>query len=129
MRSRSGSLRLIASVQNRIISGRQVTIELSEINNHGYFNYPQNRPNGYSFGMTGNATNSIMNSPVFSKSLATQIINNCNSISSVSFGLWQSGWVEVYGLMPNREIKMFECPEDFDVPYYRDFEWGEHCSM
>lgn len=125
-----GCRKAIKRVENQLQTDRQLTIELSEMSDSNASIAPfEDRPHKYIFGIGGNAASSVMSSPVFSKSLATQIINNCDSVSSVSFGLWQTGWHEIYGLMPNGEIKIFECPEDFDVPYYKDFEWGESCSL
>ena len=91
---------------------------------------PEGRPHQYAFGMGGSAVEAVMYSPVFSNTLATQIIDNCSSISSVSFGLWQSALVSVYGLMPNGEVEPFKCPEDhFHGGGYRDLVWGEYCSV
>lgn len=130
----------IASVEDRLKTGRQLTIEMSEMSDANASITPfKDRPNKYILGIGGNAAPSVMGSPVFSKSLATQIINNCDSVSSVSFGLWQSGWVNEYGLMSDGKIKIFECPKGFDdypkvtadgeIEYFRDFKWGESCSM
>ena len=75
---------------------------------------PEGRPHQHAFGMSGSAVETVLSSPVLLDTLTTQIINNCNSVSSVSFGLWQSGFVVVYGLMPNGEVEFFKCPEDFE---------------
>lgn len=64
--------------------------------------------------MNRSAVEGVLRSPVLLDTLATQIIDNCDSISSVSFGLWQSGFVGVIGLLPNGEVDFFQCPEDYD---------------
>ena len=120
----------IASIENQLVTDRQLTLEMSEINDRNAPGKPpEGRPHQYAFGMSGSAVETILSSPVLLDTLATQIIDNCDSISSVSFGLWQSGLVGVFGLMPNGEVELFRCPEDhFHGGGYRDLVWGESCS-
>ena len=121
----------ISSVESQLKSDRNLTIESSQINDRNAFGTPpEGRPHQYAFGMGGSAVEGVMSSPVFLNSLATQVINNCNSISSVSFGLWQSGLVSVYGLLPSGEVEPFKCPEDyeFNPDTDRDLVWGEYCA-
>lgn len=119
----------IASVESQLQAGRQLTIELSEIRNVTYSDYPEGRANQYTLAMDGNAVESVLNSSVLMNTLATGIIDRCNSVSLVSFGLYGSGYIVKYGLMNNGEVKIFQCPEDYDPPYYRDLVWGESCSI
>jgi hypothetical protein len=119
----------IASVENQLQGGRQVTIELSEINKIiGYSDYPKGRPNEYNLSMSGNSVESILSSPVLMNTLATRIIDRCNSVSFVVFSLYQSGYVVSYGLI-NNKVEIFNCPEGYDPPYYRDLIWGESCAI
>ena len=121
----------ISSVESQLQSDRNITLEQSEINNRNAPGTPpEGRPNQYAFGMGGSAVEGVMSSPVFLNSLATQVIDNCSSISSVSFGLWQSGFVSVYGLLPSGEVEPFKCPEDyeFNPDTDRDLVWGEYCA-
>ena len=61
---------------------------------------------------------------------ATEIINECNSISSVDFGVWQSSLIGIYGLMPDGDVKLFKCSEGhFHGGGFRDLVWGELCSV
>ena len=94
---------------------------------------PEGRPNQYKIGMSESAIGAVMSSPVILGNLTTQIINNCDSVNSVSYGAWQSDWIQVYGLMPNDEVKIFECPEVYfagnENRQYRDLVWGKHCSL
>ena len=123
----------IASVEQQLQTTHQTTIELSEMNDNNASIAPfEDRPNQYAFGLRGN----VLQSPAILNTLATQIINNCDSVSSVSFGAWQSDWIQVYGLMPNGEVKMFECPRppgssppSPEDEQYRELVWGEHCSL
>ncbi|WP_019504869.1 hypothetical protein [Pleurocapsa sp. PCC 7319] len=118
----------IASVEGQLKADHQLTIEISETINHSYPDGPEGRPNQYRLGIRGNAANSVMESDVLLNSLATQIINNCNSISLVSFGVYQTDYILDYGLISKGKVEKFQCPEDFDgLPYKRDFQWGESC--
>ena len=119
----------IASVENQLVTDRQLTLEMSEINvRNASGTPPEGRPRQYAFGMSGSAVEAVMSSGVLLDNLATQIIDNCNSISSVRFAQWGSGWFWVFGLMPNGEVEFFECPEDhFHGGGYRDLVWGESC--
>ena len=121
----------ISSVESQLQSDRQLSIEFSDMNDRNASGTPpEGRPHQYAFGMGGSAVEAVMYSPVLLNTLATQIIDNCNSISSVSFGLWQSGLVSVYGLLPNGEVEPFKCPEDyeFNPDTDRDLVWGEYCA-
>lgn len=119
----------IAEVENQLQSAG-VTLEFSDFNDRNAPGIPpEGRPNQYAFGMSGNGVMTVLGSPVLLDTHATQIVNNCSSVSSVSFGQWQSGLVGVFGLMPNGEVELFKCPEDhFHGGGYRDLVWGEFCS-
>ena len=121
----------IASVENQLVTDRQLKIEMSEISDRNISGIPpKGRPHQYAFGISGKAVEAVMNSPVLLDNLATQIIDNCSSVSSISFGQWRTGWFWVFGLMPNGEVEMFSCPEDhFHGGGYRDLVWGESCPV
>lgn len=70
-----------------------------------------------------------MSSPVLMTSLAKQIINNCNSISAVSFNVYQTDNTRFYGLTSDKKVESFDCPADYDdYPIYpRKLTWGEYC--
>ena len=123
----------IVEVENQLKSDRNLTIEKSEIGKPGVSGTPpEARSNGVEFRMSGEAVESIMSSPVLLNTFATQIINSCDSVSAVSFGLSRSGYTQVHGLMPDGEVKLFKCPEDFDDynvgEYPRSLTWGEFCA-
>lgn len=121
----------IASVESQLQNERALTIELSEISDRYISGTPpEGRPHQYVFGMGGGAVETVMNSPVLLNSLASRIISNCNSISSVSFAQYRSGWFWVFGLMPSGKVEFFRCPEDhFHGGGYRDLVWGESCPV
>jgi hypothetical protein len=85
----------ISEAENQLRGVRQLTLELSEIDNGNVSDTPEGRPNQYAFGLKGEGTRSVFNSPVLMNTIATRIIDNCNSISSVSFGEWGTGWLIV----------------------------------
>lgn len=74
-----------------------------------YKSYPTNRPFSYQFGLRGPATESILNSDKFLTIIATDIINNCPSISMVAFGEYQTDHGGAYGLFKNNTVAAFEC--------------------
>ena len=123
----------IASVEQQLQTVHQTTIELSQMNDNNASITPfEDRPNQYKFGLRG----SVLQSPETLNTLATQIINNCNSVSSVSFGAWQSDMIQIYGLMPDGKVKVFECPRPLgssppspEDEQYTELVWGEHCSL
>jgi hypothetical protein len=118
----------IANTKNQLENGRQLQVANSEMYQVSYSDRPENRPNGYLFAMEGAAVESVLSSPVFLNTLAEQVINSCNSVSLVTFGLNYSDYVVSLGLMPNGKVELFQCPADFEGhPYWRDFKWGESC--
>ena len=122
----------IASVENQLETGRQLQIEVSGIEKHYYPDHPEGRPNEYGLGVSGDAARSVMSSPMLMSSLAELVINSCNSISLISFNLYQTGAAQVFGLMPNKKVEVLQCPADYDDyfpnPYPRELTWGEFCS-
>ena len=121
----------ISSVEIQLTTDRQLMLEQFEINDRNApGTSPEGRPHQYAFGISGSATETVMSSNVLMSTLATQIIDNCNSISSVSFGEWGTGLFWVYGLVPNGEVEFFKCREDhFHGGGYRDLVWGKSCPV
>jgi DNA polymerase III delta prime subunit len=76
-----------------------------------YINYPTNRPFIYSIIMSGSGGESIMNSPKSMKEISTKIISRCQSISAVIFGIDQTDWGEMLGIIKNEKIEAFKCIE------------------
>ncbi len=67
-----------------------------------------------------------MESPVFQRAIASQIINSCNSVGAVSFGRYQTGWIDTIGLMRDGTIQKFECAEDHIEDYNPEtLRWGQ----
>ena len=103
---------------------------MDDLNPHvvDYSDRPQGRPHIQSFYLQGAGVESIMNSSELLASIATPIINNCNSVSLVSFGAFGTDWIEDFGLMSTGKVQRFYCPSGFEAPFHpRPFRWGESC--
>ncbi len=105
-------LSTIADAQQRLQGTLNVDI-ITKIDDQSKYrsDHPKGRPMSYTFGFKGLGAKTIMNSSRLQESVANQIITGCTSLSVVTFGYWNSGWFQTYGLMPNGNIKPFECIE------------------
>lgn len=105
-------LSTIADAQQRLQGSLNVDI-ITKIDDQSKYrsDHPKNRPMSYTFGFKGTAADSIMRSGRLQQSVANQIIKGCPSFSVVRFAYWNSGWVHTYGLMPNGNIRLFDCLE------------------
>lgn len=119
----------VRTVENRLeeVGDLQVEIHNGEV---GYPDRPTDRPEGYVFAMTGSALESVMRSPVLLTELSANIIQSCDSVGMVTFGLANSGYVITFGLFPNGEVEPFRCvdrPDRRNIPRLR---WGTYdCSI
>lgn len=118
----------VDSIKNKLENAYQLRVVNIEMGNIiSYSDYPTGRPNQYSFAMEGTAVESVLNSPVLLNYLAYQIMNYCNSVSLVSFGLVSTDYILNFGLMPNGKVAKFQCPDlQFD-PLLTNNSWGELC--
>ena len=131
----------IASVESQLETDNPLEIKFSEMEKLEYYpDHPEGRPNGYGMGMQGDGALSVIGSPVLLSSLSTKIVNSCNSISLLEFGVYQTGNVRTFGLMSDGEVREFQCPSDYDdypimgsdgqLQFYpRDLTWGESCPL
>lgn len=124
----------LTAVQNRLTRDRDVEITMRSFDiSEGFPDHPDNRPIAYQFLLRGGAAESIMRSRQFQKAIAIDIIENCGSVGSVTFGLSGSGWIQTVGILPSGKIDTFECLD----PPRRDSSasnskliWGqEYCSL
>jgi hypothetical protein len=129
----------IGAAKSRILDGRTINLQirafdLSEIRMSS--GYPTGRSEAVQFtmarfsrpGFTADGE-AIMTSPVFMKSIATDIINNCPTVSYVSFAAAGSGWNIPFGLV-DETVEAFQCMERPDgVRAFRP-PWGFYdCSI
>jgi hypothetical protein len=119
----------VAIAQKNIETGRNIEVAVrSEDTSKNYPDHPANRPYSYVFILKGSASESIMNSPKFMKSIAEKIITNCNSVGAVSFAVSQTGWRYSIGLRSDGKLDFFDCLEHDGVDI--TLKWGQKdCSL
>ena len=115
----------ISNSIRRIENARSTIVKFEQFKQR-YQDYPTNRALGYSFSLSGEGVLDVMSSKVFLTDISTQIISNCQSISSVSFSQYRTDWVGTFGLMKNRKVEPFEClpPERG-----RELSWGKRICI
>lgn len=103
----------VQSVRSQIQTGRNLEVLPAIPRNisASYPDAPQGRPDGYVISFRGVESQNILNSPQFMTTLARQIINQCENVGLVTFGVANSGDVVSFGLMPDGSIISFRCLE------------------
>jgi hypothetical protein len=100
----------IADGRSRIQKGKDIAVT-TDIADHSdiYPNHPKGRPLFVTIIVDGNAADSVMSSPVFQKTITSEIIKSCGSVGAVTFGRQRTDWSITFGIMPDGTIKGFEC--------------------
>jgi hypothetical protein len=118
------------NAKKRIEQGRDITV-ITTITDGTLFDgskrypdHPDGRPTIIWLEVDGNAADSVMESLVFQKAIASQIIKSCNSVGAVTFIRYQTGWSSTVGLMRDGSIQNFECI-DHD-PEKGSPSWGQN---
>ncbi len=115
----------ILNAKNRIEQGRDMTVTMDmEDGSEEYPDHPDGRPTIIWLEVDGSAADSVMASPVFQRAIASEIINSCNSVGAVSFNRYQTGWINIIGLMRDGSIQHFECV-DHDPERGSPYPWGQ----
>lgn len=119
----------IANGRERITTGRSVTIVSFNLvdNSQTYPDHPDNRPQIARIRLDGEAADSVMNSLVFQKAIASEIINFCSSVGAVNFQRNQTDWSSTFGLMPSGTIKHFDCVDP--DPDRDKLSWGQQVCL
>lgn len=113
----------ISNSIRRIENARSTVVKVEQFKQSSQ-DYPLNRSLGYTFSLSGEGVLDVMSSKVFLTDISTQIISNCQSISSVSFSQYRTDWVGTFGLMKNGKVEHFECvPAQRGVE--RELPWGK----
>ncbi len=113
------------NVQNLIEKGREVEVSVHSFDiSQEYPDHLENRPYSYEFVLKGGASTAIMSSPNFMKIIANQIVSDCKDVSLVVFVKAQSDIFEKIGLMPDGEMKFFDCI-DLDLNSNERQIWGK----
>ena len=116
---------VILNAKKRIEQGREITVMTNiEDGSELYPDHPDDRPTIIKIIVNGCAADSVMESPVFQKAIASEIIKSCNCVGAVTFGLYGSGWTSMMGLMRDGTIQNFECI-DHD-PEKGSPSWGQN---
>jgi hypothetical protein len=99
------------AVSNSIkrIENAKATVVNVHKHNQTSRDYPENRPLGYVFSLSGAGSLDVLVSRVFLSDISKQIISSCQSISSVGFAKYQTDGGVIYGLMKDSKIERFEC--------------------
>lgn len=124
----------IAAAQARLdaVGNLEVTVRSGDI---FYSDYPEGRPQEYFFVMTGSAVESVMRSKVMLTDISNTIIQACDTVGLVNFGLAHSGWHIPFGVFPDGQVKAFDCAEDYGMEPGRGssgyrLTWGLfYCSL
>ena len=118
----------IANAQKQIETGRslEALIRVFDVSK-SYSDYPQDRSAGYSFALKGKAASTVIRSPKFMKSIATDVIQNCRSVSMVTFVVWETDNIATFGLFPSGKVEGFQCVE-FDRHGSRTV-WGKQVCL
>jgi hypothetical protein len=119
----------LSNAKNRIEQERDITVEIDiKDSSEEYPDHPDGRPTIIWFEVEGNAAESVMESPVFQRAIASEIIKSCNYVGAVTFGRKWTGWISTVGLMRDGSIQNFECLEH--DPRLGSPSWGqEWCSI
>ena len=90
----------------------------------GYSGRPLNKTSAYQFVFRGGED--ILRSPILMKTLASQVLQNCNEPGTVTFGLDQTDAFAVYGVV-NGRVQAFNCYEGTRFP--RQMPWGQRICL
>jgi hypothetical protein len=90
---------------------------------------PPNRPLMYSIILDGYGGESIMYSPKMMQNISTELIYRCQSVAAVLFGMKDSDWTQMFGLMNNGKVQAFECVDLPKEKYNRELAWGTQVCL
>ena len=90
----------------------------------GYSGRPAHKTSAYQFVFRGGED--ILRSPILMKTLASQVLQNCNEPGTVTFGLDQTDAFAVYGVVKGR-VQAFNCYEGTRFP--RQMPWGQRICL
>ncbi|HEY9637330.1 MAG TPA: hypothetical protein V6D14_28275 [Coleofasciculaceae cyanobacterium] len=68
-----------------------------------------------------------MESPVFQKAIASEIIKSCGSVGAVTFGRHRTDWSITLGVMSDGTIRQFECVNS--DPERDKLSWGQQVCL
>lgn len=92
----------------------------------GYSGRPINKTSAYQFVFRGGED--ILRSPILMKTLASQVLQNCNEPGTVTFGLDQTDAFAVYGVVKGR-VQAFNCYEGDGRRFPKQMPWGQRICL
>ena len=96
----------------------------------GRNDYPETRPLGFVFRYIPNGNyQNYDKSNAWQKKIASDIISNCESISSVMFGIHKTDEQVEYGLMKNGKVETFECIDPYQFRERITVRWGQRACL
>lgn len=102
----------LTNAQKRLESGRQLKVGVTSNDvTQSYADHPSNRPFEYTFVLRGPANRAVMHSPKFIATIATDVIQACETVSLVTFVVADTDHMYLLGLMPNGQVEAFDCLE------------------
>jgi hypothetical protein len=103
----------VLDVRDELEQGRDLRVVAIQVidKSNIYPDHPRGRSLGYQFDMLGDAVDDVMNSNQLLTKLSTEIINACDTVGTVTFGLRYSDWGQTYGFMGNGKVEEFRCAE------------------
>lgn len=133
-----------SACEEALVSAREKLNSVSDANvvdfgssRHEYLEYPDDRVLVYDFTLENNdGAISVMNSPEFLTIITTWVIDSCDSIGVVDYGIIGSDWVRSYGIMDadtyqiEQQIGQFECLDPRIAPEETDeVPWGYQACL
>jgi len=112
--AQSGSCKTtLLAVRSRLAQIKNVTVTHVDQFDRSklYSDFPVGRPMSYNFRLKGRGAEAVMQSPKFLAGLSQRLITDCASVGAAQYGVDETDWYLTFGLMPNGQIKAFECVE------------------
>lgn len=124
----SQCLTVVQTAQSKLQNGRNLSVRMRTIDQSEHRDdFPTNRPIAVQLIMDGTTTASVMRSSQLMKSISTNIIQNCQSVSVVIFGVNRSGWHTTFGLFDQGRIEEFQC---FEFVRGKEMPYGyQNCDV
>lgn len=112
----------LLAAENRLEQGRNLAVSLEYMDvAQTYVDYPMERGDGFAFVMRGPAAEDVMTSAQFMRSVSTEVIRQCPTVSLVEFWVAETDWGLTFGLMDQTQVDAFAClPQE----EYTEPNWG-----
>ncbi|MFN5857660.1 MAG: hypothetical protein ACK456_17500 [Pseudanabaenaceae cyanobacterium] len=99
---------------------KNVFLWRSEKFRHNYSDYPDGRHSGYQFIIYGAGIGDVFRSRIFLTTISTDIISSCKDVGMVRFGEYQTDHFDIYGLLRNNKVVLFQCTTKKPISWGQD---------